>query len=67
MISTPQALVGDAAYYEQQAGHTGMTGTVTGGAYVVVYISIRIIFKVENILILQKAKHNYIMWRREYF
>jgi hypothetical protein len=25
------------------------------------------VFKVENILILEKAKHNYNMWRREYF
>jgi hypothetical protein len=59
--------VGGDAYYEQQAGHTGMTGTRTGGAYVIICLSIRIIFKVENILILEKAKHNYITWGREYF
>jgi hypothetical protein len=44
-----------------QVGHTGMTGTRTDGACVIISLSILIIFKVENTLILEKAKHNYIM------
>jgi hypothetical protein len=46
-ISTPRALVGGGAYYEQQTGHTGMTGTRTGGAYVIICLSIRIIFNFD--------------------